>query len=70
MDRDMKLMILALLIILLILGVVYGGIDYATCKAKTKDIGFAMRWDILGSCRIQVSPNQWIPLESYYFKQE
>lgn len=42
----------------------------ATCNAKTADIGFDHRWDIMSGCMVEVEPGQWIPLENYYFKQE
>ncbi len=42
----------------------------AQCVAQTRDIGFDSRWSLLGRCQIEVIEGQWIPLESYYFKQE
>ncbi len=44
--------------------------DRAECNAKTVQIGFAHRWSVLGGCQIEVTEGQWIPLGSYYFKQE
>ena len=59
------------LVVLLIL-VILGGlaVDNLICDAKTANIGFTSRWSIYGGCQIEVTPDQWIPLESYYFKQE
>ena len=58
---------LVLLIVIILSGL---AVDNATCDAKTANIGFTSRWSILGGCQIEVTPHQWIPLESYYFKQE
>lgn len=40
------------------------------CQAKTSGMGFPHRWGPLMGCQIEVNPGQWIPLDSYYFKQE
>lgn len=40
------------------------------CMAKTVDIGYPSRWSIMAGCQIEVKESQWIPLESYYFKEE
>lgn len=50
----------------------FGAILYenASCNAKTENIGFPHQWSLLGRCKIEVSDGKWIPLESYYFKQE
>ena len=45
-------------------------VEKASCNAKTEEIGFAARWSVMAGCRIEVEPGQWIPLDSYYFKQE
>lgn len=45
-------------------------LDEAMCYEKTKDMSFASRWSLLGGCQIEVIEGQWIPLDSYYFKQE
>ena len=62
------LIALFVLVILLILG--GWAVDNLICDAKTANIGFTSRWSIYGGCQIEVTPDQWIPLESYYFKQE
>ena len=53
----------------LLLAVMYF-IDMATCTAKTEGMGSQSRYSALAGCQIEVNPDQWIPLESYYFKQE
>lgn len=42
----------------------------AKCFERTENMGFDSRWSLLGGCQIEVNAGQWIPLESYYFKQE
>lgn len=39
-----------------------------TCTEKTKNIGYPHRWGLLSGCQIEVSEDQWIPLESFYFR--
>jgi hypothetical protein len=46
------------------------GVSFVECTAKTENIGFASDWGPFSGCRIEVESGQWIPLESYYFKQE
>lgn len=61
------------IVCILVIVTIFGGMVWysqATCSAKTINIGFAHRWSLLGSCQIEVNPNQWIPLENYYFKQQ
>jgi len=62
-----------IILIIIALALLFGGamaIGHAVCVAKTAEIGFASKWSILGDCRVEVQPGQWIPLDSYYFKQE
>ena len=59
--------ILVLLIVVILSGL---AVDTLICNSKTANIGFTSRWSIYGGCQIEVTPDQWIPLESYYFKQE
>lgn len=63
-----------LILFVLCLVVVAVGADYITnrisCETKTAQIGFDHRYTFWGGCLIEVRPGQWIPLESYYFKQE
>ena len=69
----MKEDVLVTIIYLFVLGALLGGAaiwDRAVCVTKTAEIGFASKWNILGGCRIEVQSGQWIPLDSYYFKQE
>ena len=67
-----ELIIGVLVVAAIIAGTFFGAIKFeqAQCIAKTENIGFAHRWSILGGCQIEVNLNQWIPLDSYYFKQE
>lgn len=61
------------ILIVVAFALLFGGamaLSNAECAAKTEAIGFASRWNILAGCRIEVQPGQWIPLDSYYFKQE
>ena len=67
-----ELVIVTLVIIIFVVGIVFGGMKLSEvgCTAKTENMGFAHRWSWLGGCQIEVTEGQWIPLESYYFKQE
>lgn len=74
MDWDAVKFVLSFVLILVVL---IGGLillnnmwESHTCYAKTINMGFAHHWDFFGGCRIEVKPGQWIPLESYYFKQQ
>lgn len=63
----------AVLVVILLITIFIGGaflLDKMACEAKTQDMGFAHRFSVLGGCQIEVTPGQWIPLDSYYFKQE
>lgn len=62
-------LVLVIILIIAAVGVVMW-LDNASCAAKTEYIGFDSRWSVLGGCQIEVETGQWIPLESYYFKQE
>ena len=68
--EDWKLLLLLALVVMLVCTAVSVVSDYVICNAKTKDMGFNSRFGILSGCQIEVNPGQWIPLESYYFKQE
>jgi len=37
----------------------------AECKAKTEDMGFNVKWNFIGGCRIEHEAGKWIPLERY-----
>ena len=67
-----ELIIGVVVVVAVIAGVVFGvmKLEQAQCIAKTENMGFAHRWSWLGGCQIEVTEGQWIPLESYYFKQE
>lgn len=59
------------LIVMAILAIVLGALMTRwECLAKTSEMGFQSRWGVVMGCQIEVEPGQWIPLESYYFKQE
>jgi hypothetical protein len=62
------IVVIALVVVLAWFG--SGKFMQASCDAKTKDIGFAHRWSTMGGCQIEVDAGRWIPLDSYYFKQE
>lgn len=65
--------ILGFIVAILILAVLFSGFVKTSemeCNAKTQYIGFEHRWSFYGGCQIEVTDGQWIPLESYYFKQE
>lgn len=64
----MGILIIVAIVVASIIGVTK--FDEAKCIAKTEGIGFPHRWSWIGGCLIEVNPDQWIPLESYYFKQE
>jgi len=67
-----ELIIGIVVVVAITTGVVFGVMKFeqAQCIAKTENMGFASRWSWLGGCQIEVVEGQWIPLESYYFKQE
>ena len=44
-------------------------VNKGVCDAKTSDIGFPHRFSVMGNCQIEITPGQWIPLDSYYFQQ-
>jgi hypothetical protein len=66
-DWGWAVVIFAIFAALIVIGLIG---DAAICNAKTSGMGFASRWSPLGGCQIEVNPNQWIPLDSYYFKEE
>ena len=70
---EKKFWIIMVLIVLLVITSCVGlgvGYDYTVCQAKTSQIGFPSRYSVFGGCLIEVSPDKWIPLDSYYFKQQ
>ncbi|HBI38195.1 MAG TPA: hypothetical protein DDY71_11170 [Spirochaetia bacterium] len=69
----LKTVVFAILIFVLLTGgMIWGANTYnhAACEAITVDIGFDHRYSFLGGCQIEVNEGQWIPLDSYYFKEE
>ena len=61
-----------LVVVCLIIVVIFASVKLSdvSCSAKVENMGFNYRWSIFGGCQIEVKPNQWIPLEHYYFKQQ
>lgn len=45
-------------------------IESSICEAKTSEMGFQSDWSVLGGCRIEITDGRWIPLDTYYFKEE
>lgn len=70
LDSSNLLYWLLMLIFLAILLWAYPIGPSMSCDAKTRDIGYAHRWGFVTGCQIEVNPGQWIPLESFYFRQE
>ena len=73
MDEDLLVVGVLILILVAIVACLVGGsilFGRAECNAKTTGMGFPHQWTILGGCKIEVQPDKWIPLESYYFKQQ
>lgn len=70
MDRDFfSIIVISVLFIGLFLGGVYV-LENISCNAKTQDMGFDHRFSALGGCQIEIEEGRWIPLDSYYFKEE
>jgi hypothetical protein len=65
---DHPILFVAMIFVVLVACAAFG--TFASCRAATRDIGFNSRFDIMAGCQIEVNPGQWIPLESYYFKDE
>ena len=64
---------LALVVFALIVGAITAGANVyerSVCFSRTESIGFDARYSFLGGCQIEVTPDQWIPLDNYYFKQQ
>ena len=40
------------------------------CAQQTRDMGFNHRYAWVTGCQIEVEEGKWIPLDSYYFKEE
>lgn len=69
--------VLGFLLVIVVIGGLFFGmvklmwyVSARECAAKTQYMGFESRWDRWSGCQIEVNPGQWIPLDSYYFKQE
>lgn len=45
-------------------------LDNRRCDAKTEHMGFNHSYDPWTDCIIEVEPGKWIPLDSYYYKEE
>lgn len=69
----MKNELIFVLFVVLIFSCLVGSVslfERQTCYAKAGDMGFEYRFLIIGGCQIEVEEGRWIPLESYYFKEE
>ena len=61
------------LVLVVVFGLLLGGmyaLDKANCLAKTQGMGYSADYTAFGGCRIEVKSGHWIPLDSYYFKEE
>ena len=66
-------LITGILLIVLIIGGCTAGLvklDEVGCYAQTADMGYDARWGVWTGCQIEVESGKWIPLDSYYFKEE
>ena len=67
-DTCLELVIYAIVLIVLGLGVrAWSGYS---CSVQTQDMGFDHRYSWVAGCQIEVEEGKWIPLDSYYFKEE
>lgn len=60
-----------LVIVLVTVAVISGvsALERADCIGRTANIGYEYRWLFFGGCQIEITPGQWIPLDSYYFRE-
>lgn len=73
MDSEITFVLIVVLFFAVVVALIFGGFSWYSrevCAAQTTDIGFNHRWSVMGGCQIEVKPGQWIPLDSYYFKEE
>jgi len=68
MNEFLSMILVLIVIVAMVLGL--SVMFEEQCFAQTEDIGFDVRWSFLGKCQIEVESGRWIPLESYYFRQE
>ena len=40
---------------------------YSSCGKRANIMGMKYSYGVLSGCMIEVRPNQWIPIDSYYF---
>lgn len=62
--------IVGVIIVMIIIFAANFYLDRVACFSKSADMGFNANYSYFGGCRIEVEDNKWIPLESYYFKEE
>lgn len=53
--------------LILAIGLVW---PYLECNTKGSRMGMPYEWRLIGGCFVQPEPGKWIPLDSYYFKEE
>lgn len=72
MDDWMEV-IVPVVILILILACLFGGniaLDSYACHQKGAQMNYPAHYSVITGCMIQVENGRWIPVESYYFKEE
>jgi hypothetical protein len=67
---DLLKILFVIVIVAVLLAYAVNTFSRTSCMAQTVQIGFPSRYSFWQGCQIEVKPGQWIPLDSYYFKQE
>ena len=64
--------ITGLVVLAIVVGLVFGlaALSRYECAQKTEYMGFDSRFSLFAGCQINVEEGKWIPLDSYYFKEE
>uniref|UniRef100_A0A6M3K974 Uncharacterized protein n=1 Tax=viral metagenome TaxID=1070528 RepID=A0A6M3K974_9ZZZZ len=64
--------VMILIAIALTFGTFYGTFMLAKyeCQVKSAQMEVDSRWRVIGGCFIEIEADKWIPIESYYFKEE
>ena len=67
-----EVLIIILFVILLFFGAFYGAIEFneKSCMSKADMMGVNHRFDVWTGCMIEIKTGQWIPLDSYYWKDD
>lgn len=68
--RDVFILVIALA--LLIGMALYGSLELnkKICSVKAEQMQMESHWGFWEGCMIEVQPGKWIPLDSYYYKEE